>query len=381
MPARDGDDRQSGRWGSHRRQRTSDACHSAGNPRPQPESARRARAGRSTDARGWRTSTANSSSSARELGIKVKTFQSNSEGDDHHADSGGARRARRAADKSRGIYAYQRGDSRRDPRLEAPRRGPSVECVSARAVSPSLDHRGIVVGAHHGIRRAQGYRLALRAAKRMIEAERVATSATRNACLRNAKRPGPYPLEHRWIFAEIKALLDLMHENGLSELEIEDKKGKVRLVRAADSPARASAGPAAVSGALSSCSATKAPGVWAGPIRTRGLRQRRNIELQPNQKLGRKPDGGDLLSRRLARRRPFVEEGDRVRKGQPLCIIEAMKMMNEIEAEIGGTRGQDTGGEWPAGRVRAASDDLEGLTNYSQSSLRLADSEGRLQAA
>jgi len=33
---------------------------------------------------------------------------------------------------------------------------------------------------------------------------------------------------------------------------------------------------------------------------------------------------------------PFVEEGDSVRKGQPLCIIEAMKMMNEIEAEIGG---------------------------------------------
>ena len=30
---------------------------------------------------------------------------------------------------------------------------------------------------------------------------------------------------------------------------------------------------------------------------------------------------------------PFVEEGDTVRKGQPLCIIEAMKMMNEIEAE------------------------------------------------
>jgi len=33
---------------------------------------------------------------------------------------------------------------------------------------------------------------------------------------------------------------------------------------------------------------------------------------------------------------PFVEEGDSVRKGQALCIIEAMKMMNEIEAEIGG---------------------------------------------
>ena len=33
---------------------------------------------------------------------------------------------------------------------------------------------------------------------------------------------------------------------------------------------------------------------------------------------------------------PYVEEGTAVRKGQPLCIIEAMKMMNEIEAEMAG---------------------------------------------
>ena len=33
---------------------------------------------------------------------------------------------------------------------------------------------------------------------------------------------------------------------------------------------------------------------------------------------------------------PFVEEGTQVRKGQPLCIIEAMKMMNEIEADTSG---------------------------------------------
>jgi acetyl-CoA carboxylase biotin carboxyl carrier protein len=33
---------------------------------------------------------------------------------------------------------------------------------------------------------------------------------------------------------------------------------------------------------------------------------------------------------------PFIEEGDSVRKGQTLCIIEAMKMMNEIEAEVAG---------------------------------------------
>jgi acetyl-CoA carboxylase biotin carboxyl carrier protein len=34
---------------------------------------------------------------------------------------------------------------------------------------------------------------------------------------------------------------------------------------------------------------------------------------------------------------PFVKDGDRVKKGQTVCIIEAMKLMNEIEAEVSGT--------------------------------------------
>ncbi len=49
---------------------------------------------------------------------------------------------------------------------------------------------------------------------------------------------------------------------------------------------------------------------------------------------------------------PFVEVGSVVKKGQVLCIIEAMKLMNEIEAEMAGTGGRDPGGERAAGGVR-----------------------------
>ena len=49
---------------------------------------------------------------------------------------------------------------------------------------------------------------------------------------------------------------------------------------------------------------------------------------------------------------PFVKVGDAVEPGQVLCIIESMKLMNEIEAEIAGTLVAQTGGERPAGGIR-----------------------------
>ena len=51
---------------------------------------------------------------------------------------------------------------------------------------------------------------------------------------------------------------------------------------------------------------------------------------------------------------PFVEVGDLVEKGQVLCIVEAMKLMNEIEADVGGDDRRDLRRERPAGRVRRA---------------------------
>ncbi len=131
---------------------------------------------------------------------------------------------------------------------------------------------------------------------------------------------------------EIKALVALMNEYGLVELEIEDKKGKVRLVRAG---AKAEAGSLTVDdGAAPTAKAQVSRAAKAAKPEepTAGA----SPELAPNQRLVQSPMVGTFYRKPSPEAPPFVEEGDTVRKGQPLCIIEAMKMMNEIEAEVAG---------------------------------------------
>ena len=136
---------------------------------------------------------------------------------------------------------------------------------------------------------------------------------------------------------EIKTLLALMQEYGLVELEIEDKKGKVRLVRGG--------GRASVDQTESGSEAHIAARA-ASPIKmaTRhveataeeGAKAAGKVDLAPNQKLIESPMVGTFYRAASPDATPFVEEGSSVRKGQPLCIIEAMKMMNEIRAEVRG---------------------------------------------
>jgi acetyl-CoA carboxylase biotin carboxyl carrier protein len=130
---------------------------------------------------------------------------------------------------------------------------------------------------------------------------------------------------------EIKALLALMQEYGLTELEIDDKKkGKVRLVRGS---IEGNAAPAALSRPHAAPEArprhVRAPAAGnSGPATP--------PQLAENQRLVTSPMVGTFYRAASPEAPPFVEQGDSVRKGQTLCIIEAMKMMNEIEAEVAG---------------------------------------------
>jgi acetyl-CoA carboxylase biotin carboxyl carrier protein len=124
---------------------------------------------------------------------------------------------------------------------------------------------------------------------------------------------------------EIKTLINLMNDYGLVELEIEDKKGKIRLVRAGAD--HASAQPAAV---------VHRKVVPRTEPRAGGEAAAESVELAPNQKLVESPMVGTFYRASSPESPPFVEEGSSVRKGQTLCIIEAMKMMNEIEAPASG---------------------------------------------
>ena len=132
---------------------------------------------------------------------------------------------------------------------------------------------------------------------------------------------------------EIKALLTLMREYELIELEIDDKKkGKVRLVRTG------AAGPVASTVAVSPVTAAAAP-VVARHVRAPAAKDHGRAaapELDANQRLITSPMVGTFYRASSPDAAPFVEDGDSVRKGQTLCIIEAMKMMNEIEAEVAG---------------------------------------------
>jgi acetyl-CoA carboxylase biotin carboxyl carrier protein len=136
---------------------------------------------------------------------------------------------------------------------------------------------------------------------------------------------------------ELKTLLALMQDFGLVELEIEDKKGKVRLVRAGAAVSAIAPPPAAASVTAAPTPvplATKAKKT-AGPS-ANGARDAEPPALTENQRLVASPMVGTFYRAASPDSEPFVEEGDSVRKGQALCIIEAMKMMNEIEADAGG---------------------------------------------
>jgi acetyl-CoA carboxylase biotin carboxyl carrier protein len=136
---------------------------------------------------------------------------------------------------------------------------------------------------------------------------------------------------------ELKTLLALMQDFGLVELEIEDKKGKVRLVRAGVSASAVASLPAAAP-------VTAAPAPTPLPTKAKkaagssanGARDADPPALTENQRLIASPMVGTFYRAASPDSEPFVEEGDSVRKGQALCIIEAMKMMNEIEADASG---------------------------------------------
>ena len=131
---------------------------------------------------------------------------------------------------------------------------------------------------------------------------------------------------------EIKALLALMQEYGLIELELDDKKkGRLKLVRA---PAAS----AAIHGPMPAA-APSTGGKAARQVTPRAAKSGdtgTSPSIRENQRLVTSPMVGTFYRAPSPDAPPYVEEGNSVRKGQTLCIIEAMKMMNEIEAEAAG---------------------------------------------
>jgi acetyl-CoA carboxylase biotin carboxyl carrier protein len=130
---------------------------------------------------------------------------------------------------------------------------------------------------------------------------------------------------------KLKTLIDLVSESSISELEITEAEGKVRIVKAAQPMAGAvpvatmaiaptAAAPAAVP---AQAPAPTAPAASAPPA--------------PEAKVIKSPMVGTFYRSASPGAKAFVDVGSVVKTGEPVCIIEAMKIMNEIEADLEGT--------------------------------------------
>jgi len=121
---------------------------------------------------------------------------------------------------------------------------------------------------------------------------------------------------------KVKKLIELLEESGIDELEIHEGEESVRISRhskqvAMQQPIYAQA-PAAPAPAPAAAAAPAADAAPAAP------------KLNGNVV-------GTFYRASSPESKPFVEVGQSVKKGDILCIVEAMKMMNHIEAEISGT--------------------------------------------
>ena len=125
---------------------------------------------------------------------------------------------------------------------------------------------------------------------------------------------------------KLKTLIDLVSESNISELEIAEADGKVRIVKAPGAaPAPAISAPAVVH-------AIPAP-VAPGPVAA-GTAAEEEAETGH---IVKSPMVGTFYRSASPGAAAFVEVGSVVKAGEPVCIIEAMKIMNEIEADSAGT--------------------------------------------
>jgi acetyl-CoA carboxylase biotin carboxyl carrier protein len=124
---------------------------------------------------------------------------------------------------------------------------------------------------------------------------------------------------------KLKTLIDLVSESNISELEITEAEGKVRIVK----------------GGLANVAAV--PAVAAGPVAV-PVTPATAAEIAtadapaapPAGKVIKSPMVGTYYRSASPGAKPFVEVGDAVKPGQAVCIIEAMKIMNEIESDLEG---------------------------------------------
>ncbi len=134
---------------------------------------------------------------------------------------------------------------------------------------------------------------------------------------------------------KLKTLIDLVSESNVSELEITEAEGKVRIVKSGGAvvqqyvaaPMQAPVAPAPVA----------APVAPTAPVAAPVAELPSPAAAAPTGHVVKSPMVGTFYRSSSPGAKPFVEVGSQVKEGETLCIIEAMKILNEIEADKSGT--------------------------------------------
>ena len=125
---------------------------------------------------------------------------------------------------------------------------------------------------------------------------------------------------------KVKKLIELLEESGIDELEIKEGEESVRISRHSKTPAQQYYAPAPMAAAVAPAAAPAA----AAPVAEAAAAPKLNGTVV------RSPMVGTFYRKPSPTSPNFAEVGQTVKKGDTLCIVEAMKMMNHIEADVGG---------------------------------------------
>jgi acetyl-CoA carboxylase biotin carboxyl carrier protein len=128
---------------------------------------------------------------------------------------------------------------------------------------------------------------------------------------------------------KVKKLIELLDESGIAEIEITEGEESVRISRYGHGYAPQMA-PAVYAQSAAPAPVTAQPAAASPPAPA-------DAEPEDDGYAVTAPMVGTFYSAASPGSAPFVQVGDRVNQGDTLCIVEAMKMMNQIEAEVSGT--------------------------------------------
>jgi acetyl-CoA carboxylase biotin carboxyl carrier protein len=125
---------------------------------------------------------------------------------------------------------------------------------------------------------------------------------------------------------KLKTLIDLVSDSNVSELEITEAEGKVRIVKGGGAaPVQYQLAPAMAAPAV-------APVASAAPAAAEAV-----VPVPPANHMVKSPMVGTFYRSASPGAKSFVEVGSAVKEGETICIVEAMKILNEIEADKTGT--------------------------------------------